>query len=88
MGMHTPNIEYPEDLLDQIAQSELGALAREAVYVKLYERGHISSGRAAHLLGISRRALLDSLGRYNVSIFDEQPNLDDEVQNARLDATP
>ena len=84
MGMRALEIEYPEDLLDQFAAAELQALARESLYVHLYALGHISSGRAAQLLDISRRAFLDLLGRYNVSLFDEHTDLDEDLQNARL----
>ncbi len=44
---------------------------REAAVVKLYDLGRISSGKAARVLGISRRAFLDVLGRYGVSEFDD-----------------
>jgi predicted HTH domain antitoxin len=66
-------IEYPADLLDQAGQTKeaLEDLAREALLVRLYDQGKLSSGRAAKLLGISRRAFLDVLGQYNVSYFDE-----------------
>ena len=86
MGMRALEIEYPEDLLGHIAEPELAALAREAVYVKLYELGHVSSGRAAQLLGMSRREFLDLLGRYNISIFDEQLDPGEELRHARLDS--
>ena len=37
--------------------------------VKLYELGHLSSGRAAELAGISRVEFLLNLGRYQVFPF-------------------
>jgi predicted HTH domain antitoxin len=37
--------------------------------VKLYEIGHLSSGRAAELAGMSRVEFLLSLGRYKVFPF-------------------
>jgi predicted HTH domain antitoxin len=66
-------IEYPVELLDQEGQSKeaLEKLAREALLVRLYDLGQLSSGRAAELLCISRREFLDLLGRYNVSEFDD-----------------
>jgi predicted HTH domain antitoxin len=66
-------IEYPVELLDQDGQSKeaLEKLAREALLVRLYDLGQLSSGRAAELLCISRREFLDLLGRYNVSEFDD-----------------
>ena len=71
--MTTLQIEYPEDILhdETITKADLEQLAREALLVRLYELGHISSGQAARALDISRRAFLDLLGQYNVSYFDE-----------------
>ncbi len=40
--------------------------------VKLYELGHLSSGRAAELAGISRVEFLLSLGRYKVFPFESE----------------
>jgi predicted HTH domain antitoxin len=79
--MRTIEIEYPEDLLEQIDEQRLTRLAREAFSVKLYEQGLIGSGRGAKLLGISRRDFLDLLGTYNVSIFDENIDFEQELRN-------
>ena len=75
-------IDYPEELLDQAGQSKeaLEALAREALVVRLYDLGKLSSGKAAELLGISRREFLDLLGRYGVSEFDDAIDLEAEAQ--------
>lgn len=43
--------------------------------VHLYEKGTLSSGQAANLVGISKREFIESLGRYGVSVFGE--NVDD-----------
>ena len=71
--MTTLQIEYPEELLNRGDQTkeELARLAREALLVRLYDLGKISSGQAASALGITRWAFLDLLGRYNVSYFDD-----------------
>ena len=58
-------------------------LACEAFYVRLYQEGKISSGRAGALLGLSRSDFLDLLGRYNVSYFDENTDLAEDVRNAQ-----
>ncbi|HEX6818170.1 MAG TPA: UPF0175 family protein [Ktedonobacterales bacterium] len=63
-------VEIPDALGDKDAQ-ELAALAREALVVRLYALGDLSSGEGAQALGISRREFLYLLGRYNVSIFDD-----------------
>lgn len=37
----------------------------------LFEKGMISSGQAAKLVGISKREFLETVGKYGVSIFGE-----------------
>ncbi|MDP2338536.1 MAG: UPF0175 family protein [Bacteroidota bacterium] len=37
----------------------------------LYEKGIMSSGQAAELVGISKREFLENIGKYGVSIFGE-----------------
>lgn len=65
-------IEYPEELLGSMNEQELTSLAREALLVRLYALGKISSGRAAEILGVSRREFLEVLDRNGVSSFDEE----------------
>ncbi|MGH2514865.1 MAG: UPF0175 family protein [Ktedonobacterales bacterium] len=80
--MSVLSMELPDELVAARGAEQAQALAREALLVKLYDLGEISSGRAAELLGISRRAFLDLLGRYNVSEFDETMNIEEELRNA------
>ena len=44
---------------------------RIAAAVKWYEMHRISQGRAAEIAGLSRAELIDALGRYEVSPFQE-----------------
>ena len=80
--MTTLHIALPEDVLKASSMDEqaLTDLAREALLVRLYERGALSSGKAARLLSISRREFLDRLGQYGVSSFDEDIDLAAEMQ--------
>ncbi|MEQ9377511.1 MAG: UPF0175 family protein [Imperialibacter sp.] len=49
----------------------------------LYEEGKLSLGQAAELVGISKRAFAEMLGKYNVSLFNYPPSdLSREVKNA------
>jgi len=82
--MTTLQIEYPEELLDQTEQSkaELEGLAREALLVRLYDLGKISSGKAAELLTMPRRQFLELLGTYGVSAFDDTQDVGVEAQLA------
>ncbi|HXG83307.1 MAG TPA: UPF0175 family protein [Pyrinomonadaceae bacterium] len=41
---------------------------------KLYELGRLSSGQAAEVAGLSKRAFLELLGKYNVSVFGYNEN--------------
>lgn len=36
---------------------------------RLYETGKISSGQGAEMVGLSKRAFIELLGKYNVSVF-------------------
>jgi predicted HTH domain antitoxin len=36
---------------------------------KMYERGILSTGQAAELVGLSKRAFIEILGKYGVSVF-------------------
>jgi len=77
-------VTYPTELLNLSSQppGRLERLAREALLVRLYDLGELSSGQAASLLGITRREFLDLLGTYHVSIFDEEANLIAELRHS------
>lgn len=65
-------LEVPEEILVSLKESsqEFSKDLLMLAAVKLYELGKLSSGRAAQLAGVSRVSFLQSLSRYNVSIFD------------------
>jgi predicted HTH domain antitoxin len=65
------NLQVPERLTGKNRQ-QLEALAFEALVVRLYALGELSSGEGATLLGMTRREFLDLLGQYNVSLFDDE----------------
>lgn len=81
--MTTLAIELPDDVLVSTNQSsdQLRTLAREAVLVRLYDLGALSSGQAARALGVTRWAFLDLLSRYHVSPFDETMDVAAEAQH-------
>ncbi len=80
--MKSLELEVPDDLFASMGEAEMRALAEEALIVRLYVLGNVGSGRAAQLLGLSRREfLVDVLGRYGVSHFDE--DIDLAVEAAR-----
>lgn len=49
----------------------------------LYEQGKLSVGQAAELAGLSKRAFIELLGKYKVSLFNYPPaELVNDVKNA------
>lgn len=72
------HLDVPDTLADRNSQ-ELTDLAREALIVRLYALGELSSGEGAELLSISRREFLNLLGQYNVSIFDDSVDVRQEA---------
>jgi predicted HTH domain antitoxin len=61
--MKTFQVELPEEL----GWSE--ADLRLFVAAKLYEAGKLTAGKAAESVGLTKRAFLESIGRFGVSIF-------------------
>jgi len=50
---------------------------------RLFEEGKLSSGQAAEIVGISKRAFVEILGKYNVSLFGyEYEELEEDLENA------
>lgn len=83
--MTSLQIELPDDIRESLDldQAELSSLALEALLMRLYERGNLSSGKAAELLGISRREFLDRLGHHGISSFDEDVDFNLEIRHGR-----
>lgn len=51
---------------------------------RLYEQGKLSLGQAAELVGLSKRAFMEILGSYGVSVFNyPASDLDRDVENAK-----
>ncbi|MEN0007060.1 MAG: UPF0175 family protein [Bacteroidota bacterium] len=61
--MSVYQVQLPESL--EISEFDLKML----VASKLFEDGKLSAGQAAEVVGISKRAFIEVLGKYNVSIF-------------------
>ncbi|MCW3109029.1 MAG: hypothetical protein JWQ09_3535 [Segetibacter sp.] len=57
--------------------------AKMIVASRLYEKGTFSLGQAAELAGLSKRAFMELLGDYGVSIFNyPASDLEKDVKNA------
>ncbi|MBT1685121.1 UPF0175 family protein [Dawidia soli] len=75
--MRTLQLNIP----DSLAISDMDLIM--IVASKLYEDGRLSSGQAAELTGLSKRAFIELLGKYNVSVFgDSLDDLKSDIANA------
>ncbi|NTW48411.1 MAG: UPF0175 family protein [Chlorobiales bacterium] len=61
--MNTVNISLPESLQINVFEVKM------IVAAKLYEMGRLSAGQAAEIVGLSKRAFIEVLGKYDVSVF-------------------
>ncbi len=85
-------LEITDDFLNELKISEslrVEALkkAKEGYVMALLEAGEISSGRAGKILGISRLEILEMMGRWRISVFDDSQNLEElsqELEQAEL----
>lgn len=76
--MKTLTINIPEnlDLNDREAKMLLAS--------RLYERGKLSLGQAAELVGLSKRAFMEILFDYDVSVLNyPASDLDNDIKNAQ-----
>jgi predicted HTH domain antitoxin len=75
--MKTLTIHIPDslDMDDKEVEMLLAA--------KLYEQGKLSLGQAAELVGLTKRAFAELLGKYGVSLFNYPASeLSRDVKNA------
>lgn len=61
--MKTLTIKLPDTVDEMDVKMQLAA--------QLFEKGTLSSGQAADLVGISKREFIENVGKYGVSIFGE-----------------
>ncbi|HYF03742.1 MAG TPA: UPF0175 family protein [Patescibacteria group bacterium] len=61
--MKTLTIQLPETT--ELSDFEV----RMILASKLYDLGHLSSGQAVELAGLSKRAFIKMLGKFGVSVF-------------------
>jgi predicted HTH domain antitoxin len=75
--MRTIQINIPDDL--DLKDYDFSMI----VAAKLYEDAKLSSGQAAKIVGLSKRAFIEMLGKYNVSVFSTSiSDLHSEIANA------
>lgn len=70
-------INLPEGL--RISQFELQML----LAAKLFDEGLITSGQGADMVGLSKQAFIEMLGKYKISIFQYNINeIEADIANA------
>ena len=53
------------------------------VATKLFEDGKLTSGQAAEMVGLSKRAFIELLGKYGVSVFGYgMEDIENDLKNA------
>ncbi len=76
--MKTLTIEIPETVGLSVSE------ARNLLAAKLYERGNLSLGQAAEMAGYSKRAFMEMLHLYGVSLFNYSvEDLEQDIENVR-----
>ncbi len=70
------SLELPRDLLGalDIPEGRLQSRVRELIALELLREGHISSGKAAELLGISKGEFVLLMAQHDVPYFTESPD--------------
>ena len=71
--MKTLTLQLPDTVDEKDIKMQLVA--------NLYDRGIMSSGQAADLVGISKREFIETIGQYGVSIFGESIDDLDKIIN-------
>lgn len=75
--MKTIHLQVPDDV--DLKDFEYTMI----IAAKLYEDGKLSSGQAAQIAGLSKRAFIELLGRYRVSVFSSSlSDLRSDIANA------
>ena len=71
--MKTLTIKLPDTVDEKDVKMQLAA--------QLFDKGILSSGQAADLVGISIKEFLENVGNYGVSIFGESVDDIDQIIN-------
>lgn len=71
--MKTITLNIPDSVNEKEVKMQLAA--------QLFEKGILSSGQAADLVGISKRDFIENVGKYGVSIFGESVEDLEKIMN-------
>lgn len=74
--MKTMTVQIPDSLDEREAKMLLAA--------RLYEKGFLSLGQSAELVGYSKQTFMELLGNYGVSVFNyTEAELEKDILNAQ-----
>jgi predicted HTH domain antitoxin len=62
--------ELPDEVAAQLQEAEMAMKAKEALVMELLREHHVSQGKAAEILGMSRHDLFDLMTKYQVPVID------------------
>jgi predicted HTH domain antitoxin len=62
--------ELLDEVVAQFHEAEMAVKAKEALVMELLREHHISQGKAAEILGMSRHDLFDLMTKYQVPVID------------------
>jgi len=71
--MKTLTINLPDTVDEKDVKMQLAS--------QLFDKGILSSGQAADLVGISKKEFIENVGKYGVSIFGETVEDIDDIIN-------
>ena len=75
--MRTIHLHIPDDV--DLTEYDFSMI----IASKLYEEGKLSAGQASEIAGLSKRAFLELLGRFGVSVFSTSlSDLESDISNA------
>ncbi len=71
MSTFTLQLKMPEALRELgYSDEEIGQIVPVLLVLNRFRQGSISSGKAAHILGLTRREFLDVLAREGIPLYD------------------
>lgn len=62
--------ELPDEVAAQLREEDMVLKAKEALVMELLREHHVSQGKAAEILNISRHELFDLMTKYQVPVID------------------
>lgn len=73
--MRTINFKIPDSV--ELNENDIAMIVASS----LYEKGKLSLGQAADVAGLTKRAFVELLGKYDVSVFNFPPT--DLIKDAK-----